>query len=249
MVQPFIPNQGGAFHVNQAEPDTADFEILLRAYQGTAVLSGCAVSESSPAAQEVDVASGVVILAWEKITVSAQADKAVTAADGSNPRFDIISINSSGTAVVTAGTAAAQPEAPTIPASSVPLAFLYVPASDNTHADNQIVDKRVIVADRARAREVVGNVTLDWSYSVVNIESTAATRTVTLPDAAAFDGVNYLIRRDGSNTVTINRAGSDTFDDADTAKTLDSDGASIGIYSIGDTEWKIVGTQGTVGGS
>ncbi len=248
MVQPFIPNQGGAFHVNQAEPDTADFEILLRAYQGTGVLSGCAVTESSPAAQEVDIASGVVVLAWEKITVSAQADKAVSAADGTNPRFDIISINSSGTAVVTAGTPAAQPEAPTIPASSVPLAFLYVPASDNTHADNQIVDKRVIVADRARAREVAGNVTLDWSYSVVNMSAGSA-RTVTLPDNADFDGVNYLIRRDGANTVTINAVGSDDFDDADTTKTLDSDGAALAICSIGDTEWKIVGTEGTVGGS
>lgn len=249
MVQPFLPNTGDAFNPNQAEPDTVDFEALLAAYLGTGVLSGCAVTESSPAAQTVDIASGTVLLAWEKISVSAQADKAVSAANGSNPRFDLITINSSGTAIVTAGTAAAQPVLPAIPASSVLIAGLYIPTSDNTHQDAQLNDKRISIADRARAREVVGNVTLDWSYSVVNMESTAATRVVTLPDATTFSGVNYLIRRDGSNTVTINRAGSDTFDDGDTAKTLDSDGAAIAIYSIGDTEWKIVGVEGTVGGS
>ncbi len=615
MVQPFLPNEADAFNANQAEPDSVDIEILLLGYQRTGVVSGCAVTESSPAAQTVDVALGEVVETGEQISVSAQADVAVSAADGSNPRFDLITINGSGTVVVTAGTAAAQPVLPAIPASSVPLAALYIPTSDNTHADEQIVDKRVFVADRyvfnvkdfgaladdstddtaavqaaidasevadvagrftsvffpagkyrvaelewnvdaslvgdnigeailryngaggagtyvlalnkvggaipwshivnltfdgdnsalncivnnntadydigfgfdrvgiqdctgdgidltsgevvnlhlerirftdvdgyglhlagtsateerpitlkewtwshtgngqgllriddgkgysvaiadgrfeataaltadpngdksiifsdntiagARttmllsnfhgfvqvadnavwvndpngrtdvtainssigsdvavqksagtnfgtgnyslyvrgvfdqrldpiskniefgdieiiygsddpegsvtaplgsiyfrtnsatrklytkevgagntgwrpidllATEVAGAVTLDWEESIVNMESTAATRLVTLPDNAAFTGKSYLIRRDGSNIVTIDRAGSDTFDDADVQKTLDSDSAAIGIFSIGDGEWKIVGTEGTVGGS
>ena len=99
------------------------------------------------------------------------------------------------------------------------------------------------------AYEVVGGVTLTWDHGIINIESTAATRIVTLPDNADFEGKSYLIRRDGSNTVTIDRAGSDTFDDGDVQKTLDSDSAAIGIFSIGDGEWKIVATEGTVGGS
>jgi hypothetical protein len=249
MAQPFLPNTGDAFNPNQAEPDTVDFEALLAAYRGTGVLSGCLVSESSPAAQEVDIASGVVLLAWEKITVSAQADKAVTAANGSNPRFDLVTVNSSGTAIVTAGTAAAQPVLPGIPASSVLIAGLYIPTSDNVHQDAQLNDKRILIADRARAREVSTATTLDWSYSVVNVDSSGGTIIITLPDNAAFDGVNYFIHRDGSNVVTINRAGSDTFEDGDTSKTLDSDPSAIGIYSIGDTEWKIAGIEGTVGGS
>ena len=249
MVQPFLPNTGDAFNPNQAEPDTVDFEALLAAYRGTGVLSGCAVTESGPAAQTVDIASGVVLLAWEKITVSTQDDKAVSAADGSNPRFDLITINSSGTAIVTAGTAAAQPVLPGIPASSVLIAGLYIPTSDNVHQDAQLNDKRILIADRARAREVSTATTLDWSYSVVNVDSSGGTIVITLPDNAAFDGVNYFIHRDGSNVVTINRAGSDTFEDGDTAKTLDSDPSAIGIYSIGDTEWKIAGIEGTVGGS
>ncbi len=145
MVQPFLPNEADAFNANQAEPDSVDFEILLLGYQRTGVDSGCAVTESSPAAQTIDVAVGVVALNGSQIAVTAQPDEAVSAADGTNPRIDLISINSSGSVVVTAGTAAAQPVAPAIPATSIPLAFLYVPTSDNTHADDQINDKRVLL--------------------------------------------------------------------------------------------------------
>ncbi len=99
------------------------------------------------------------------------------------------------------------------------------------------------------AIEEAGAVTLDWRDGVVNMDSAGGTRLVTLPDNAAFDGKQYLIRRDGGNVVTIDRAGSDTFDDGDIQKTLDVDGAAIGIFSIGDGEWKIVGTEKTVGGS
>ena len=155
MTQPFLPNEADAFNANQAEPDSVDFEILLLGYQRTGVISGCAVTESSPAAQTVDVAVGEVVETGEQISVSAQINQAVSAADGSNPRIDLISVNSSGTVVVTAGTAAAQPVMPAVPATSIPLATLYVAASDNTHADNQINDKRVIViADDGNALSV-----------------------------------------------------------------------------------------------
>ena len=628
MVQPFLPNEADAFHDNQAEPDSVDFEILLLGDRRTGVISGCVVSEDpSTPDMTVDVTAGEVLETGEQISVSAALNNTVTAADGSNPRIDLVTINASGSVVVTAGTAAAQPVMPAVPATSVPLAALYVPQSDTSIANNQITDKRVFVADRyvfnvkdfgaigdgstddsaaiqaafdaadaaaavthgpivyfpmgdyaggttlvwkghhilgdgpfvtfitwdaaggtcmsrstatawmkgirfkegtgkpdiwldmdglsaqdwgswleevffddwndttgiaairtgllvnchwrnlrfgggkgfgivlkagtlgtfvlenftmdtasaasavvkglinvhktaqgtfalrlangrventsvewvdpaaliwidsdpvnnlgiipvsihldnldlalggtdvialvhqdtsqtsvgssvvitavqwsgaaalrpicggnwsslvekptrpsgfighmaigrfnsgapeaertnwwmqslqlgtylsmkeaitapaseggsfariyipssldpqiifadattkeliPKSNEEAGSPTLDWSDSIINVESTAATRVVTLPDNAAFDGKSYLIRRDGSNTVTINRAGSDTFDDTDIQKTLDSDGAAIGIFSIGDTEWKIVGTEGTVGGS
>ena len=238
MVQPFLPNEADAFNADQAEPDSVDFEILLLGYERTGVVSGCAVTESSPAAQTVDVAAGTVLLTGNQITVAVQADVAVTAADGTNPRFDLITANSSGTVVITAGSAAAQPVFPAIPATSVPLATLYIPTSDNTHADNQINDKRVFV-DRSGAIEVAGSLTLDNTHSIVNVESTATFRTVTLPDNAAFTGKEYLIRRDGANTVFVNRAGTDTFSDGSTVKDLRYDGAELHIISIGDGEWKI----------
>ena len=145
MTSRFWTNEADAFDLNQAEPDSVDMDILLLGFQQTGVVSGCAVSESSPAAQTIDVAVGVVAIDNSQIAVSAQADVAVTAADGSNPRIDLITVNSSGTVVVTAGTAAAQPVAPTLPDPSVALAYLSVPASDNTHQDAQISDKRVLL--------------------------------------------------------------------------------------------------------
>ena len=98
-------------------------------------------------------------------------------------------------------------------------------------------------------KEESGAVTLDWEDGIVNIDTAGGAVVVTLPDVSAFTGKSYLIRRDGASTVTIDRAGTDIFDDADIQKTLDSDSAAIGIFSIGDGEWKIVATEGTVGGS
>lgn len=139
-----IPNEADAFHANQAEPDNVDIDILVAAFNGTSVVLGCAVTESDPAAQTVDVASGIVRINGGIIEVDADADVAIAGADGSNPRFDLISVNTSGTVVVTTGTPAAEPVFPAIPADDVVLAALYVPANDNTHANNQITDKRVI---------------------------------------------------------------------------------------------------------
>ena len=367
MSQPFLPNSADAFDDIQAQPDSVDFDTLLLGFQGVGVVSGCAVTEDPTTPDmTVDVAVGVVVVNGGLVSVSAQANNTIGTADGSNPRIDLVSVNSSGTVVVTAGTAAATPEAPAIPATSVPLAFVLVPASDTAITDAQIVDKRVSVANAGtlpfaawtsgdyvymdhesqedlfyikvwddgsstartlllaagpshvnagdvslvnpangqsvltydasdhiylldggnktrfmafnagdlrltdgagtavltwdesegywvfgaparvnEATEDTGTVSLDWSQSVLNCQSASAV-TVNLPDNATYDGKSYLIRRDGANSVTINRAGTDTFDDAATSKTLGSDGASIGIFSIGDGEWKIVGTTGTV---
>ncbi len=147
MTQRFIPNRPDAFDKEQAAPDSQNWEMILDGLQRTGVISGCAVTESSPAAQTIDVAVGVVSLVGSKISVSAQPDVAVTAADGTNPRKDLISVNSSGTVVVTAGTAADPPAIPAIPANSVEIGVLLVPVSDNTHADEQINDTRVLLDD------------------------------------------------------------------------------------------------------
>jgi len=89
------------------------------------------------------------------------------------------------------------------------------------------------------AIEVAGAITLDWRDGVVNMESTAAARAVTLPDNAAFDGKEYIIHCDGTNIVTVTCAGTDTFDTGATSITL-YDGDVLHIISIGDGVWKIL---------
>lgn len=147
MTLQFMPSDADATFPAQAIPDAVDFDILLLAFQGTAPKSGCDVTESASPGMKVDIASGTGYLAWVEVDVSTQADKTIATADGSLDRVDLVSINSGGTAVVTTGTpaVAADVVAPPVPASSIPLAYVYVPASDTSIVDNQIVDKRVII--------------------------------------------------------------------------------------------------------
>ncbi len=146
MTHPFWVSEADATFSDQAEPDPLDAQIFLLGFQQTGVVSGCVVTQSSGAEMEVDVAAGEVLIAGASTTVSAQPDRTIATADGTNPRFDLVTINSSGTVVVTTGTPAVQPVSPDMPdATSVPLAYVYVPASDTTITDNQIHDKRVLL--------------------------------------------------------------------------------------------------------
>ena len=152
MTHPFWVSEADATFSDQSEPDPLDAEILLLGFRQTGVVSGCDVTQSSGSEMEIDVASGEVLIAGASTTVSAQPDRTIATADGTNPRFDLVTINSSGTVVVTTGTPAVQPVSPDMPdATSVPLAYVYVPASDTTITDNQIHDKRVLLVASAGA--------------------------------------------------------------------------------------------------
>tara|TARA_Y100000310_G_scaffold250871_1_gene257234 strand:- start:1028 stop:2653 length:1626 start_codon:yes stop_codon:yes gene_type:complete len=139
-----IPNQGDASNSLQAEPDSVDIDILVAAYSGSGVVSGCAVTAQGTPDLTVAVASGTVIVNGVRANVSG-ANAAIGTADTSNPRFDLITVNNSGTIATTAGTAAAIPEFPSIPANSVVLAAVLVPASDTAIQTAEIVDKRIIL--------------------------------------------------------------------------------------------------------
>jgi hypothetical protein len=139
-----IPNETGAFHADLAEPDSRDFaDILAPAWNLTGVVSGCEVTAQGTPDMTVAVASGVAIVAGTSATV-ASGNVTITAADGTNPRFDLICVDSAGTKSAVAGTAASNPVFGD-PAGKVVLAAVYVPANDTAIASNQIVDKRVIV--------------------------------------------------------------------------------------------------------
>ena len=128
MTLAFLPNEADATFNDQAEPDAVDFQILLLGYQQTGVVSGCEVTQSAPVAMTIDVASGDVLLAGASVSVSAQADKTIAVPDATFARFDLVTINSGGTVIVTTGTAAENPALPAIPANSVPLCGVFIPA-------------------------------------------------------------------------------------------------------------------------
>lgn len=141
-----IPNASDAAFADQAEPDKVDLDILSAGHDRTGVISGCAVTAQAIPDLTVAVAAGVVAVAGTRATVSA-GNVTVIAADLTNPRFDLIAVDNAGTKSRVGGTAAANPVFPAIPANSVILAAVYVPALDVTIGANQITDKRVMLRD------------------------------------------------------------------------------------------------------
>jgi len=141
-----IPNHADANSPFQAEPDSVDFDILAAGYSGSGVISGCAVTAQGSPNMTVAVASGIISVAGVRVSVTG-ANATIGTADGTDPRFDMITVNSSGTIATTAGTAASVPELPSIPSVSIVIALIFVPASDTTIATAQITDKRIFISN------------------------------------------------------------------------------------------------------
>jgi hypothetical protein len=138
-----IPNEADAGVAAQAGPDKVDFDILSAGAGQNGVVIGCAVTAQGSPDMTVAVAAGSVIVRELVASVTA-GNVTITTANATNPRFDLICVDSAGTKSTVAGTAAASPVFPD-PAGKVVLAAVYVPANDTTINANQITDKRVLV--------------------------------------------------------------------------------------------------------
>lgn len=147
-----IPNAAVAGFAAQAEPDSLDFDIIAAGMNGTGVLSGCACTPGNSGVNlSVAVASGSVIVAGTVVAVSGTT---VTpgAASGSNPRFDLVVANSSGTVSVVAGTAAGNPVFPAAaPSTYAVLCAVWIPTSATSITSAHISDKRQLVTADAAA--------------------------------------------------------------------------------------------------
>ncbi len=120
------------------------------------VLSGLVVSAQSPETMILDISSGQAIVNGTYVSVNATT-ATIGVANGTYPRKDIITVNSSGTVTVTAGTAdQAIPSANTgvntnnpipadIPSNQVIIAEIWVAAATTTIATAAITDKRVFI--------------------------------------------------------------------------------------------------------
>lgn len=111
-----------------------DWYIAQAANEGYFVCTGCAVSASGTAGK-VDLSAGTVFMATTELNVAAvtAASTTITSlADGTNPKWVGVEIDSTGTIQFNAGTAAANPQKPTPTSARVVVAWLYVPASATT---------------------------------------------------------------------------------------------------------------------
>jgi hypothetical protein len=110
------------------------------------VYTGLGVTQQTVADMTVKVAAGTIYMAnGDRFTPSANNALAVTAADATNPRIDIVYVNSSGVIAYLAGTAAASPSAPSVPTGGQELAKITVAANATTVVAANITLRRKLM--------------------------------------------------------------------------------------------------------
>lgn len=140
-----IPNEADAGHADQAELHEFDVQALAAGFNLTGVLSGCAVTAQGTPDQTVAVAAGVVIIEGKRVAVTA-GNVSMAAADATNPRYDLVTVDKSGVKGKVDGTAAANPKKPDYPDDKVVLAEIRRAANDNAIASGEIVPKGLVLA-------------------------------------------------------------------------------------------------------
>lgn len=111
---------------------------LFAAFRGTAVMSGCEASATGTS-RTVSITAGSVQINGEVIAVSAGS---VTLDAGSTfDRYDLVSVNASGSKIVTKGTT--KRKCPTQPADTCLLAIVFVPAGATVIATGDVYDARM----------------------------------------------------------------------------------------------------------
>lgn len=151
-------NEADVAQADQAEIDKVDADILVAPGQGFGVISGLAVAAQGTPDMTVAVSAGTILAgaAGGYVSVAAVASLAIGAADATNARYDLVVVSSAGVVSVVAGTPATNPVYPAIPAGSIALAHVYVPATQTTIPNTLIRDKKVPVAAHMPAAQMSG---------------------------------------------------------------------------------------------
>lgn len=127
--------------LDQAEPDSLDFQILGNHNYG--VLSGCGITVYSAGNGSADIAAGEFFINSEYGSIST-GNLSFTAA-AADPRFDIVVVEKSGASfifnTVVGTTDSTNPVFPTIASNQLPLYALYRKSGTTFGADS-VVDKR-----------------------------------------------------------------------------------------------------------
>lgn len=140
------------------------YTALENALAGDAIVSGLSISKGT-GDWDIDVTSGALIESWTETSISSGT---VTITDSSGlgsgeSRITLIHADTGDALASTDGSAAADPDAPDLPAGEVLLGFVVVSDTDSTVADSEIVDLGAI-APAARSNSIQ-----IWSGSIANI--------------------------------------------------------------------------------
>ena len=164
-----------------------DLAILTAALNGEGVVSGCAVTAQGSPDMTVAIAAGVVRIASGALVTVTSGNGTIGAASGSYPRIDLVSVSNAGVKTVTAGTAAASPKPPALPAGHIGLAFVLIPTSDTTIEADHITDKRCILGSNLAGQEIDY---VAYSVGTVTISATteATANTIVTGSAVTYDG-------------------------------------------------------------
>lgn len=158
------------------------------------VLSGLAITggaDMTPA-----VAKGAVLSNGVMFAV-AGADVTIGTADATNPRIDLIVVNSSGALAVRAGTAGANPKPPARSTNDVVIGAVYVPANDTSIETSKITDMRAPIRLPAMIHRQTTARTINNSSGANSIWSTAPV----LPSGLFLSGRILRVRAGGNMLV------------------------------------------------
>lgn len=249
-----VPDKGEGDHDLQSILFQEYLEVLVAGMSGVdCVLSGCAVTggaDMTPA-----VAKGAVLSNKVLLPVTA-GDVTIGAADATNPRIDLIVINSSGTKAVRAGTAAANPKPPARTANDVVLAAVYVPANDTSIETTKCVDLRVTPLTPTLLYKQTAADTVNNTSSAIELLN-RANAGVTIPSGLFLAGKVLRVRiggnmllNNGTPTVRIVIAygGTTMFSDISGTSTGDADRTSwwldFDVVAQGNADQSVNGLLG-----
>ncbi len=120
---------------------------LFAAFRGTAVMDGCEASATGTS-RAVSITAGSVQI--DGVEVAVGAGSVTLDAGGAFDRYDLISVDASGSKIVTKG--ATKRKCPTQPANTCLLAIVFVPAGATVIATGDVYDARMDALTVTRKR-------------------------------------------------------------------------------------------------
>ena len=215
-----VPDVSSVTDARQSRLNERDLDILQAAIEGTGLVAGCAITAQIVPDMTVAVAAGSVFILGTGPIAIAGGNVTISAADSTNPRWDLITSNASGTLVVTVGTVAISPKPPSTPATSAILAYVWVRNGATSIITTDIFDKRLRVANKSNSQAMLAadftNSTTTFSNTALSVNVIAGRRyafvvTLLIVDSIAADGVKVDFAG-GTATATNFRAVYETYD-------------------------------------